>query len=65
MQPLKLINNKTNLCFVNSILQALRSLPEFRELCVTSKKKSPIGLEIFTLFQSGGNFSVSGHKLRR
>ena len=77
MAPFKLKNNtgvrsERNLCFVNSALQLLSSIPKFRDLfksktyrlnCIKNEKL-PISDELSRLFNFPGNSSTSAAALR-
>ena len=77
MAPFKLKNNtgvrsERNLCFVNSALQLLNSIPEFRDLfksktyrlnCIKNEKL-PFSDELSRLFNFSGNSSTSAAALR-
>ena len=75
MCPLRLVNNtgipsEKNLCFVNSVLQLLNSIPEFRE-AFTSKRYSlkcaedtPLIDELSRVLQNGNNNTTSAATLR-
>ena len=74
MAPISLRNNTSysekNLCFVNSSLQLLNSIREFREIFTSEsyKKyaigKTPISNEISRLFMYGGKGPASASALR-
>ena len=76
-QKMKLVNNTSdsekNLCFVNSALQLLSSVPRINMLFKAREYRLPhehkrvmkICDEVARLFSSGGHFAVSSAELRR
>jgi hypothetical protein len=75
LHPLILSNNQTklrkdqNLCFVNSTLQILYSIDEFRFFFLSAEAgfpaRFPLCAEIARLFSSRGQYEVSTSELRR
>ena len=76
MTALKLVNNtglisERNLCYINTELQLLYSIPEIKEFFVSKKyrdsfkHKLPICDEISRIFGTGGQFLTSAAELRR
>ena len=76
LHPLVLSNNKSrlrkdqNLCFVNSVLQLLYSIDEFRLFFLSVEAPGfsasfPVCREIAKLFSSKGEYEVSASELRR
>ena len=75
LHPLILSNNKSrlrkdqNLCFVNSTLQVLYSIDDFRLFFLSVEAPFPASLpvcrEIAKLFRSKGEYEVSASELRR
>ena len=76
MTLLKLVNNtglisERNLCYINTELQLLYSIPEIKEFFVSKKyrdsckQKLPICDEISRIFGTGGQFLTSAAELRR
>ena len=76
MTPLKLVNNtglisEKNLCYINTELQLLYSIPEVTEFFVSKKyretctQKLPICDEISRIFGTRGQFPTSAAELRR
>ena len=75
MAPLKLVNNtglesEANLCFVNSALQLLNSIAEFKQYFVNKgyrqgfPEKLPISDELSRIFLTDGTFATSAAQLR-
>ena len=75
MAPLKLVNNtglesEANLCFVNSALQLLNSIPEFKQFFADKEyrqhfpEKLPISDELSRIFITDGKFPTSTAQLR-
>ena len=70
--PLKLLNNidndTRNLCFVNSAIQLLHSIPEvrnyFKHLEYSLEYNMPVCMELKRIFKSEGGLIVSGAELR-
>ena len=76
MFPLRLVNNtgyesEKNLCFVNTALQLLYSIAEFRNLFkndvfnINVNSSLPICNELSRIFRTEGNFTTSAAELRR
>ena len=76
MTALKLVNNtglisEKNLCYINTELQLLYSIPEVTEFFVSKKyretctQKLPICDEISRIFGTRGQFPTSAAELRR
>jgi ubiquitin C-terminal hydrolase len=71
--PLKLLNNidndTRNLCFVNSAIQLLHSIPEvrnyFKHLEYSLEYNMPVCMELKRIFKSEGGLVVSGAELRK
>ena len=71
--PLKLLNNidndTRNLCFVNSAIQLLHSIPEIRNyikhLEYNLEFDLPVCMELKRIFKSEGKLVVSGAELRK
>ena len=75
MSPLKLVNNtglesEANLCFVNSALQLLNSIPEFKQFFANKEYRQhfpeilPISDELSRVFITDGMFPTSAAQLR-
>ena len=75
MAPLKLVNNtglesEANLCFVNSTLQLLNSIAEFKQYFVDKEyrqgfpEKLPISDELSRILLTDGRFATSAAQLR-
>ena len=76
MRALKLVNNtglrsERNLCYINTELQLLYSIPEVNEFFVSKQyrksctQKLPICDEISRIFGTRGQFPTSAAELRR
>ena len=76
MFPLRLVNNtgfdsEKNLCFVNTGLQLLHGIPEFRSFFKNEEFKEglnispPICAELACIFRTEGMFATSAGELRR